>query len=85
MASFCRKIWVRRYQTGRTILDFNETRDDVVPVASAGLHTDHLHFTPERQPHQCLSTQFTGQMLFLLPNQQCQNTEGKNVAQSITL
>jgi len=33
---------------GRTILDFNEARDDEVAVASAGPYANHLHFAPAR-------------------------------------
>jgi len=45
-------------------------------VASAGLYANHLHLTPDRQPRQHLITQlFRGCMPFLMPNQQCQNTE----------
>jgi len=45
-----------------TNLDFNEARDDGVAVASAGLHANHLHFAPDRQSRQHLTTQFfTGQ------------------------
>jgi len=48
-----------------------------VAVASAGLYADHLHLAPDRWPCQHLITQFfTGWMLFLLPNQQRQSTEG---------
>ena len=32
---------------GRTILDFNEARDDVVAATSARKYANHLHFTPE--------------------------------------
>jgi len=48
-------------------------------VASAGPYANHLHLaaddtTPART---CIITQlFTGRMLFLTPNQQCQSTEG---------
>ena len=59
---------VSPYQKGRTLLDFNEARDDGVEVASAGPYANHLH----------LVTQFfMGWMLFLTPNQQCRSTEGK--------
>jgi len=47
-----------------TNLDFNEARDDGVAVASAGLHANHLHFAPDRQSRQHLTT-------FLPANQQC--------------
>ena len=44
-------------------------------VAAAGPYANHLHLTPDRQPRQHLITQvFTGQMLFLTPNPQCQNS-----------
>jgi len=35
------------FQKGRTILAFNEARDDGVAVASAGPFANHLHFTPD--------------------------------------
>jgi len=35
---------VSRYQKGRTILAFNEARDDEVAVASAGPYENHFHF-----------------------------------------
>jgi len=38
--------WVSQYQKGRTILDFNEVRDDGVAVASAGPYANHLHLAP---------------------------------------
>ena len=69
--------WVSRHQKGRSILDFNEARDDGVTVASAGPLCK--SFTPRcRQitipvPHH---SAFTGQMPFLPPNQQRQSTEG---------
>jgi len=49
-------------------------------VASAGPYANSLHLTPCRQittptPHRSI---FTGRMLFLTPNQQCQSTEGTN-------
>jgi len=44
-------------------------------VASAGPYANNLH--PGLHKH--LITQFfTGQMLFLMPNKQCQSTEGKH-------
>jgi len=59
-------------------LDFNETRDDGVAVASPGPYADHLHLATDNHasivaPHHSV---FTGQMLFLPPNQQCQSTAG---------
>jgi len=74
---FSRTTWISRHQKGYTTVDFNEARDDEVAVASAVLHSYHLHLTPDRQPCQHLITHFlTGWMLFLMPNQQCQSAEG---------
>jgi len=56
--------------------DFNEARDDGVAVASAGPYANHLHLDADRYPRQYLNTVFTCWMLFLMPNQQCQSTEG---------
>jgi len=43
---FFKTAWVSRHQKGKTILDFNnETRDDEVAVASAGLYANHLHLS----------------------------------------
>ena len=40
-------------------------------------NANHLHLTADRKPCQHLITQFlTGQMLFLMPRQHCQSTEG---------
>jgi len=62
---------------GQTNLDFNEARDDGLVVASAGTYSNHLHLAPVRQLCQHLVTQLsTGQMLFLMLNQQCENIEG---------
>ena len=48
-------------------------------VASAWPHAS-LHLAPDRLPRQHPTTQFfTGRMPFLLPNQQCQSTEGNLV------
>jgi len=38
-------------------VDYNEARDDVVAVSSAGPYANHLHLTPERQKCQHLNTQ----------------------------
>jgi len=46
-------------------------------VVSAGPYANNLYLAPDRKPHQHLITEFfTGRMLFLMPNQQCQSTEG---------
>ena len=69
---------VSRYQKGKTNLEFTEARDSewqwhqpgCVQVCTS-LQTDNHASTPP------LSF-FTGRMPFLLPNQQCQSTEGTN-------
>jgi len=45
---FSRTTSVSRHQKGRTILDFNDARDDGVAVASAGSYTNHLLLSPDR-------------------------------------
>jgi len=45
---FSRIICVSRYQKGKTILDFNEVKDNGVAVASAGPHANHLNVGPCR-------------------------------------
>ena len=48
-------------------------------VASVGPYANNLHLNPDRQPHQHLITQFfTDRMLFLMPKQRHQSTEGIN-------
>jgi len=44
---FSKTTWVSRYKKGRTILDFNDTRDEKMIVASAGPYANHLHFPPD--------------------------------------
>jgi len=63
-------------QPDKTNLDFNEARDDGLAVASAVPHANHLHLTPDRQQRELVTQFFTGQMLFLTPNQRCQSTSG---------
>jgi len=36
------RAWVSRYQKGRTIVDFNEARDDGLAVPSAGPYANYL-------------------------------------------
>jgi len=45
---FSRTTRVSRHQNGKTILDFNEARDDAVAVASAEPYENHLHLTAYR-------------------------------------
>jgi len=83
---FSRTTWVSLHQKGETNLDFDEVRDDGMAVASVGAYANHLHLTPDREPRQHLITQFFAQwMLFLMPNQQCQNTEDEKCHQTETL
>ena len=57
----------------KTNLDFTEAREERVAVTSAAPYAS-LHLAPDRQPCQHTTTQFfTGQMPFLLPNQQRQS------------
>ena len=43
---FSRTTWISRYQKGRTILDFNEARDDGRQWHQLD-HTNHLHLAPD--------------------------------------
>jgi len=68
---------VSQYQKGKTKLDFGEARDSEWQWHQLGhvqvcisLQTDNHVRTPPQ-------VFFTGRMPFLLPNQQCQSTEGK--------
>jgi len=68
---------VSRYQKGKTNLDFTGARDSERQWHQLGhmqvctlLQTDNHASTPPLKF-------FTGRMPFLLPNQQCQSTEGK--------
>jgi len=65
---FSRTMWVSRHQKGYTSLNFNETADYEVAVASAGPYANHLHCASDRCPRQHLITEiFAGRMLFLTP------------------
>jgi len=70
---------ISQYQKGKTNLDFTEARDSEWQWHQLGhmqacisLQTDNHASTPQLKF-------FTGRMPFLLPNQQCQSTEGKNI------
>jgi len=79
---FSRTAWVSQYQKGKTNLDLREARnggvlgwqwhhlDDMQSICTS-LQTDNHTNSPT--PHH---SAFTGRMLFLMPNQQCQSTEG---------
>ena len=76
---FSRQAWVSRYQKGKTSLDLTEVRDDGVLGCSGISWTICKQSAPHSRqittptPHH---STFTGRMLFLMPNQQCQSTEG---------
>jgi len=45
---FFRTTWVSRHQKSKALLDFNETRNDGVAVASAGPYANCLHLALDR-------------------------------------
>jgi len=76
---FSKTTWVRRYQKSKSILHLNQARDDGVLGCSGISWTICKQSAPRSRqitmptPHHSI---FTGRMLFLMPNQQCHNTEG---------
>jgi len=76
---FSRTTWVSQYQKGKTSLDLNEARDDRVLGCSGISWTICKQCAPHSRQittpthHHSI---FTGRMLFLTPNQECQSTEG---------
>jgi len=76
---FSRTTWVSWHQEGKISLDLNEARDDKVWGCSGIRWTMCRQSAPySRQittptPHHSI---FTGCMLFLMPKQQCQSTDG---------
>ena len=74
---FSRTTWISRYQTGKTSLDLNEARHDGVLGCSGISWTICKQSAPRSRqlttptPHHSI---FTGRMLFLTTNQQCQST-----------
>ena len=75
---FSRTTSVSQYQKGKASLDLNEARDDGVLGYSGISCTIFKQSAPRsgeittQTPHH---STFTGRMLFLTPNQQCQSTE----------
>ena len=71
---FSRTTWVGRYQKGKTSLDLNEARDDGV-LGWQWHQLDHMQIIcTSLQTDNHVNTSslfFTVQMLFLMPNQQC--------------
>ena len=76
---FSSRTWVSRYQKGTSSLDLNEATDDGVLGCSGISWTIGKQSAPRSRQtttptlHHSI---FTGQMLFLTPNQQCQSSEG---------
>ena len=74
-----RTAWISQHQKGETSLDLNEARDDGVAGRQCISWTICKQSAPRSKqittpaPHRSI---FTGRMLFLTPNQQCQSTEG---------
>jgi len=79
---FSRTTWLSRYQKGQTNLDLNEARGDGV-LGRQWHQLDHILCKQSAPRSRQLTTPtprhsiFTGRMLFLTPNQQCQSTESK--------
>ena len=73
---FSETTWVSWYQKGKTNLYFTEARDSERQWYQLG----HMQVCTSLQTDNHASTSllkfFTGRMPFLLPNQQCQSTEG---------
>ena len=70
--------WISRYQKGKNSLDLNEERDDGALACSGISWTICKQSAPrsrEITTPRSHNSIFTGQMLFLTPNQQCQSTE----------
>jgi len=76
---FSRTIWVSQYQKSKKSLNLNEARDEGVLESSGISWTVYKQSAPRSRqlttstPHHSV---FIGRMLFLMPNQQCQSTEG---------
>jgi len=58
-------------------VDFNEARDDGEQWHQLVDHTQITCTLLQTDNYASTSSIFTGRMLFLMPNQQCQSTEGK--------
>ena len=71
---FSRRTWVSRYQKG--IKWEKRWWGFGMATASAGPYAINLHRAPDTAPPAPHHSIFTGRMLFLTPNQQCQSTEG---------
>jgi len=77
---FSRTVWVSRYRKGKTSLDLNEASEDWV-LGCSGISWTIICTSLQTDNHtNTHNSIFTGRMLFLMPNQQCQSTEGKVTA-----
>ena len=78
---FSNTIWISGYQKSKTSSDLNEARDD--GVSGWQWHQlDHMQtictsIQTDNHANTASLNFFTGRMLFLMPNQLCQSTEGK--------
>jgi len=76
---FSRTTWISRYQKSKTSLNLHETRD-VGVLGCSGISWTICKQSASRSrqittstPHRSI---FIGQLLFLMPNQQCESSEG---------
>ena len=67
---------VSRYQKGKTNLDFTRARDSELQWHQLGDMQVCTSLLTDNHASTSLLKFFTGRMPFLLPNQQCQSTEG---------
>jgi len=77
---FSRTTLISQYKKSKTSLDLDEARDDGV-LGCSGISWTICKQSAPRSKQITTSTPrhsiFTGRMLFLVPNQQCESTEGK--------
>jgi len=71
---------VGRYQKGKNNLDFIEARESEWQWQQLGYMQVCSSLQTDNQSSTSPLSFFTGQMPFLLPNQQCQSTEGTEVS-----
>jgi len=70
---FSRTTWVSWYHKGKISVDLSETRDDgALGCKQCAPRSRQITTSTPQKNHSI----FTGRMLFLTPNQQCQSTEG---------
>ena len=67
---------VSQYQKGKTNLDFTGARDSEWQLHQLGDMQVCISLQTDNHASTSLLKFFTGRMPFLLPNQQCQSTEG---------